>query len=171
MDEDYIESTIIRHAGDMEYLTKWVQDPTTPLEAINACASYGYTNLVKILLDRGANPNNVKDDHFIYDGSTPLQMAVYDGNIELFKLLLDRGADPYESDVGLLGQNLLFGATCPEIIQTLIDKGLDVNHQDDEGSTPLHVIPEVNTLDNILPAIKVLLRNGANIMIKDHSGR
>src|SRR3990167_4876106 len=116
-----IEDTIIGHYKDMDFLEKWVRDPSTPLEAINACVVYDYINLVKILLDRGADPNSVKDDHFIYEsGDTLLQVAVHHNNFEMVKLLLEHGANPNHH--GLFEETLLFHTIHPEITQILIDK-------------------------------------------------
>jgi tetratricopeptide (TPR) repeat protein len=58
-----------------------------------AAASSGNLELVKLLLEKGANPT-VKDK----DGSTPLMFAARVGNLEIVKLLLARGARLEASD-------------------------------------------------------------------------
>ncbi|CAF3896320.1 unnamed protein product, partial [Rotaria sp. Silwood1] len=47
----------------------------------------------------------------------------------------------------------------PSIICTLIDRGTDVNHPDDEGRTPLHLA----IMENRLTFVKYLLHRNANI--------
>ena len=52
--------------------------------------------MIKVLLDRGANPNRAGKD-----GHTPLSVFVNQGqsdNIQILKVLLDGGADPNIAD-------------------------------------------------------------------------
>ena len=58
-------------------------------------AQEGHVEIVKILLERGANPN-AEDDA----GRTPLHDAAFKGHVEIVKLLLERGADPWIADKG-----------------------------------------------------------------------
>jgi ankyrin repeat protein len=46
-------------------------------------------DVVKLLLERGADPN-VKDD----DGKTPLHYAAWKGHHKVVELLLEHGANP-----------------------------------------------------------------------------
>lgn len=52
-------------------------------------AKYGYTDIAKLLIDRGAQVNNEDQD-----GHTPLYNASKYGHIEIVKLLLANGANP-----------------------------------------------------------------------------
>jgi ankyrin repeat protein len=54
----------------------------------------------------------------------------------------------------------------PEYISFALHRGANINVQDDKGNTPLH---EAVRLVN-LPAVKLLLDCGANIMITNKSG-
>ena len=50
----------------------------------------GHLEVVKLLVDRGGDPNAKVD----IDGSTPLHRASENGHLEVVKLLVDRGGDP-----------------------------------------------------------------------------
>lgn len=54
----------------------------------------GHVELVKILLDNGADPNAKDPD----DDSTPLHEAVDRGNVEIVKALLDKEANTYQAN-------------------------------------------------------------------------
>ena len=73
-------------------------DKTTPL---NVAVGHGHTDVVKLLLDAGANPN--KPD---VDAENPLLHALKNGERgetervkQMVKMLLDAGADPDEENV------------------------------------------------------------------------
>ncbi|CAF1313188.1 unnamed protein product [Adineta ricciae] len=53
-------------------------------------------------------------------------------------------------------------ALIPSIICTLVDRGVDINHADDEGRTPLHLA----VMENRLEFVKYLLKKGANLYAK-----
>ena len=61
------------------------QLPTTP---IHAAAQAGYTEVLRLFLDRG-----LKVDLKLQDGSTPLILAASSGKAETVTLLLDHNAD------------------------------------------------------------------------------
>ena len=71
---------------------------------------------------------------------------------------------PYEEQVNQLFWAAHYGNT--EIVLTLISLGVDVNVQDDEGLTPLHVA----TIEGHLQTAQVLVMADARIDIKDNNG-
>lgn len=66
--------------------------------ALVAAASRAQPSLVKLLLDRGANPNRkaTGDVTVVFGGSTPLVAGVQSRDPAVMRLLLQRGADPKE---------------------------------------------------------------------------
>jgi len=99
-------------------------------DIINA-ARNGYTETVRLLLDRGVDPNT-------YDTfkRTLLMQAAWYGHSETVKLLLERGADP--NVTGTWGQTALTGASyygCTEAVRLLLDAGADKDAADKGGNT------------------------------------
>ena len=64
------------------------------------------------------------------------------------------------------GRTALHYADNPEVIQKLIDSGVDVNLQDDNGWCPLHFFAQ----DGNVEAIEVALSNGADPNLADSHG-
>lgn len=88
------------------------------------------------------------------------------GFIESVKLLLDYGADP--KLVAANGETLLFQAVYnsdnSEVLQLLIDLGLNVNHKSDKDkNTPLFRIAILNKDESHFELAKILLKSGADI--------
>jgi ankyrin repeat protein len=61
--------------------------------ALHYASEKGYTKMVQILLENGANV-----DIRNYKGQTPLHIAAKKGNVEIVKILLSYGADPEAKD-------------------------------------------------------------------------
>lgn len=117
------------------------------------------TDICKILLDHGANPNAVTKT-----GKTPIFFAVETGNIELCKLLIERGAKLNQQD-NLDSETPLFYAIQQnnlEICKLLIEKGADVNIADKYGWTPLHKA----AFDGKFEICKLLIEHGVDVNAK-----
>ena len=66
-------------------------------------------------------------------------------------------------------QNLLHEAIahkCPQICEFLIHSGIQVNHQDKAGQTPLHYVATFNQLD----IARLIIRNNGDVSIQDKHG-
>ena len=61
--------------------------------ALLLAASKGHSEVVKILVKHGADPNRASSD-----GNTPLHKAAMDGHAEVVIALLEAGADPAIKD-------------------------------------------------------------------------
>ena len=147
---------------------------------------------IKILLDRGANPNlPVKDNTlsrtiftmqwFIEPGATPFIRAAQSSDVELMKLLLERNADPKRAtDHGdnaltvAAGIGWVEGVTYErsvaenlQAIKMLLDLGLDPNSANRDGRTPLMGAAMKGRND----VVHLLVDRGAKLETRDKGSR
>lgn len=77
------------------------------------------------------------------------------------------------------GENLLqyvilrsHPATFREMVDVLLQHGIEVNHQDKRGNTPLHTLLTTRNLQNInTDVLRLLLDAGADINLQNNAGR
>ncbi|HEY5825491.1 MAG TPA: ankyrin repeat domain-containing protein [Cyclobacteriaceae bacterium] len=101
---------------------------------------FGHLSLVKLLLDKGANPNIPSNNFFKV---APLHSACAISSISIAELLLAHGADVNAKQmqgVTPLHSAAHYGQT--ELTKLLIDKGADINVKMDNGQTPLSMANE-----------------------------
>ncbi|XP_007528009.2 ankyrin repeat and SOCS box protein 3 isoform X1 [Erinaceus europaeus] len=124
--------------------------------ALHLAASQGHWKIVQILLEAGADPNITTSEE-----TTPLFLAVENGQIDVLRLLLRHGANVNGSH-SMCGWNSLHQATFQEnaeIIRLLLKKGANKECQDDFGITPLFVAAQYGNLESL----RVLISSGANV--------
>jgi uncharacterized protein len=148
-------------------------------------------DIVKMLLDRGANPNAklnklippraVLDfpDVMMGDGATPFLRAAKSADVALMKLLLEKGADPkVVTKAGVTALMVAAGmghadtirrAEQPiEAMKICLDKGVDINAATEKTlNTALHAAAGQGTDD----IVQFLADHGAKLNAKDNKGR
>lgn len=159
-------------AGDLEMVHSLIRtgisieeqdaDGATPL----MWAAYkGYTRIVEILIDSGAN---LWAADWTY-GNTALMGAAANGHREVLQLLISRGADLDTLDHQ--GRNALMWAASNNQVTTvvyLLMKGAIPDKQEyRNGFSALHVA----AINNYPSTIDVLVKGGATIDIRDNQGR
>jgi ankyrin repeat protein len=129
--------------------------------ALQAAASEGEMEIVRLLLDKGADINAQGGEY-----GTALHAAVLQGEMEIVRLLLDKGAD-VNAQRGPYGAALQAAAWrgITKIVRLLLDKGADVSAQGGEYRTALHAA----TLYRDTEVVRLLLDEGAQTNIPDFS--
>lgn len=118
-------------------------------------ASTGQLDVMRLLLDRGADP-----DGAAADGRTPLYDAALNGQAEAIKLLLSRGAAV--DGVAISGSAPLHAAALrghTAAVKILLDSGATVNKAAADGITALHCAAFQEYLD----IVQLLSDRGAMI--------
>ncbi|MGH8149015.1 MAG: ankyrin repeat domain-containing protein [Steroidobacteraceae bacterium] len=99
-------------------------------------------------------------EHRRPDGSTPLEWAVYRGNVAAARRLLRAGANPNDTnDYGATPLSLAAVTGNAPIIKLLLKYGADANSPNADGETALMLVARTGNLE----AAKLLLRHGANV--------
>jgi ankyrin repeat protein len=94
------------------------------------------------------------------DGSTPLEWAVFHGDIAQTKKLLAAGADAKAVNAyGVNPMQLAADASNTELIRVLLKAGADPNSANPEGETALHLVARAGNVE----AAKLLLKAGAEV--------
>ncbi len=123
---------------------------------VRAAAREGHEEVVRILLDHGADcgievPTMLGDigevrkqlaagqdvDGRTYGGFRPLHWAAMSGQVEMAGFLIEQGAD-VKSGGGHRGQTPLHVARTVEVARLLVECGADVHASDTNQNTPLH---------------------------------
>ncbi|QRM15951.1 ankyrin repeat protein [Penguinpox virus 2] len=119
-----------------------------------------YPDVVKLLLDKGANPNTINGNR-----STPLHVAASTYSLNIVDILLSYDvvidAKDNKGDTPLMN-----GLYRPDVVKLLLEKGANPNAVNNKGHTPLHFAVRYRLLDTIY----LLLSYGIAIDVKDNKG-
>ena len=143
------------------------------ISLLHTAVNYGQTNIVQLLLERGADVNQLSDS----DDYTPLMVAIRKQNLDMVRLLIQHGAnvnhsvedDGWGATYGLTPLMLSAEYDNSDILQVLIDNGAIVDHREEymetynTGYTALLYAISYNKRANV----KLLLQKGANPNICD----
>lgn len=150
-------------------------------------------DLIKLLLQKGANPNLQTDTvpvHGLmqfdgswvnFDGETPFVRAALSGDIEVMRLLIEHGADPNiattQGSTALMaasGINWIPGQTFTrseadyvEAVKLCLDRGAPVNAANSLGLTAMHGAANRGWVS----IMQILADHGAKLDAKDKEGR
>ncbi len=107
---------------------------------LDRAARKGDVEKVKALIVSGADVNSRKGEH------TPLMLAVYGGDYEVAKILIEAGADvnaTHSIDHTVLYHALESPRLRAEVIQLLLDAGVNMNHTPLTWAIRYRVVPEI----------------------------
>jgi ankyrin repeat protein len=117
---------------------------------LHGAAQLGDTELMRFLVEHGANVRAIAAN-----GDTPLHDAARQLSIEAVRYLIDQGANAHA--VTTEGETVVHAACAmaacgknnpailapmAQIVETFLDRGVDVNAKDSTGSTVLHLLYE-----------------------------
>jgi ankyrin repeat protein len=120
--------------------------------------SLRYPEIIKMLLEKGLDPNAVDRD-----GRTAVMLAALNGLIITIELLLKHGVHINRRDEkGCTA--LMHGVHCPATVKALLEHGADTSLRDQKGQTAL--IKAVYYPDSV----KYLLEYGADVQVADYVG-
>ena len=119
--------------------------------------------VLQTVINHGVKVNDTNKQSY-----TALMIASLNGNIDGIKVLLEAGADPNIADVN--GYNCLhfvvFQGCSIDVLQTIIDHGVDVNATNKMGHTALMIASGKGNIDGA----NVLLKAGTDPSIGDANG-
>lgn len=184
--------------NDVEEVLQFLQNGVSPnlynedgLTALHQCCIDDFEDIVKLLLEAGANVNACDSELW-----TPLHAAATCGHLHLVELLIKHGANllavntdgnmPYDlceddvtldhletamADQGITQEKIEDARSATELrmmedIRKLVQAGTDVNTQDDNGTSLLHIA----SANGYLGAAELLMEQKARVNIRDHDG-
>src|SRR4051812_1375698 len=99
-------------------------------------ARRGQTDIVRLLLDNGADPEKRMGDR---QESALMWASAYDHR-DIVPILLDKGASINGKDLyGVTPLIVAAARNCSEMISLLLDRGADIEHKSDDGRSALDI--------------------------------
>jgi uncharacterized protein len=136
-----------------EFLNSFSLDGFTPL---GLASFFGHLSLVKLFLDKGANPNIASNNQFKV---APIHSACAISAFDIAELLIKHGADVKVKQ--MQGVTPLHSAAHngqTKLSKLLIDNGAEINAKMDNGQTPLFMANERNFQETA----ELIIKNGGH---------
>lgn len=164
-EEDFLNAV---YTGDVKKVRALLQEVSANTQdkygqtALMAASSEGHYDIVKLLLDKGADVH-IQDNN----GMSAFMFSSRRGHFDIVKLLLAGGANT--NDKSNDGRTALIQTSIhdhPNVVKLLLQYGSVVDAADNAGLTAL-IITSQNGHENIA---RILLESGANINAKANDG-
>ncbi|VUC20102.1 unnamed protein product [Clonostachys rosea] len=129
---------------------------------------HGHQEVVRLLLDHGADVHQATKDSRFIEGSTALHEAARQRSEEIARLLIDAGADVQAADEnGRTALHVAVTYSSEAVVDLLLARGVDINaHYGEEKETILH--HAVYTMN--IAMMQHLLQKGARIDATEADG-
>ena len=127
--------------------------------ALHDTASGGYTDIIRLLLEYGADMDAQDNDR-----ATPQHLAPCQGQLAATQLQLSTAQLPVRNSLGQTPLHLTSWNGYPDIIRLLLEHGEDVEAKDNNNMTPVHLA----AYQGSLAAMQELLKHGANAHARDN---
>lgn len=115
-----------------------INEPFQGRPHLIVAAGNGHTEIVKLYLQAGADPNA------IFEGSSGLTYATEAGHLEVVRALVEGGADiNFRAKLGLTPLYIATGAGRLELVKLLLEKGADKDIPDMNGNSPIIIAADL----------------------------
>jgi ankyrin len=203
-----VAAFLVREGAQLDVWDTWGRSPLYAVVDMNTVPTGGRadrpssdattgTELVKLMLEKGANPNlqikivpplrSLRDDRgpdaVLQIGTTALARAAKGGDVEVVRLLLAHGANPTLPTVQGVTPLMMAAGTgysgrdsrgryqtdeqAAQVIDLLLAAGADIDQRAGDGTTALHGAASRGRN----PVIQLLASRKADLSIKDARGR